>query len=131
MHLEVTFRNLQAREEIQRRAQVLFQKLQRFLDPAAEAQLVLSVDHGSVVSELVVTSLGHSIKAAEEDQELRPALDRVFHTMENTLRRQKERRVDRRTARGGEHEDGFTGGPPETSDDFGDYDEYEEAETEA
>lgn len=106
MHLEVTFRNLRARDEIRTRAELLFAKLHRFLDPAAGAQLVVAVEHENAVIELVVTSRGEVHKVEEEDAELRTALDKVFHTMEVNLRRAKERRIDTRR-RAGEVEDGF------------------------
>lgn len=106
MHLEVTFRNLNAREEVKKRAQALFKKLDRFLDAAAEANLVVSVDHGMTVVEVVVSSRGQTFKAMEEDEDLRTALDRVMHTVEEQLRRAKDLRTSRRRAVAGEPEFG-------------------------
>ena len=105
MHLEVTFKNLRAREEIRKRATALFKKLERFLDPSAEGQLIVAVEHGSAVLELVVTTHGEVHKALEEEEELRTALDKLFHTMEGQLRRAKSRRITKR--KGGDAEDGF------------------------
>ena len=96
MRLEVTYRNLQGKPEIRHRAEALFKKLHRFLDPAAEGKLMLGADHGRVVSELVVSAHGHLFKCIEEDDELRSALDATFHTMEGQLRRAKERRTQHR-----------------------------------
>ncbi|MBW1877937.1 MAG: ribosome-associated translation inhibitor RaiA [Deltaproteobacteria bacterium] len=93
MHLEVTFRNLAPREEVRQRADVLFSKLQRFLDPAAEGQLNIQVEHNVGRFELVLTTRGTVYKAAEEDEDLRTAMDRLFHRMEMQLRRAKERRI--------------------------------------
>ncbi len=106
MHLEVTFRNLSPREEVRKRADVLFAKLHRFLDAAADAQLNVGIEHSNAIIELVVTSHGAVHKASEEDEDLRTAIDRTFHTMETQLRRAKERRIDRHRAPG-EAEDGF------------------------
>jgi len=94
MHLEVTFRNLQPRDEIRRRAQALYAKLERFLDPAAEALLTVGVEHGSAQVEVRVATRGQVHKASEEDGDLRTALDRLFHRLEVQLRRAKERRTD-------------------------------------
>lgn len=106
MNLAVTFKNIRAREEIRKRADALYEKLERFLDPAAEGQLVVQVDHGNAVMELVVSTFGETHTANEEDEDLRAALDKVFHTMEVRLRRSKEKRVER--GRGtGERPDGF------------------------
>jgi ribosomal subunit interface protein len=95
MHLEVSFRNLRPRDEIKTRAQALFDKLERFLDPASESTLVVAVEHGSAIMELVVRTGGEVHTVTEEDGELRTALDKVFHTMEDRLRRSKERKIDR------------------------------------
>lgn len=96
MHLEVSFRNVRPRDEIRRRSQALFRKLERFLDPAAEGQLVVAVEHGVAVIEGVVGTRGMTFKASEEDEDLRAALDKTFHNLERQLRRAKERRVARR-----------------------------------
>jgi ribosomal subunit interface protein len=112
MHLEVTFRNLSPREEVRKRADALFAKLHRFLDPASDAQLNVGVEHGKGIVELVCTSHGNVHKASEEDEDLRTALDRAFHTMETQLRRSKERRIDRHRGPG-DAEDGFVGADEE------------------
>lgn len=107
MHLEVTFKNLRPREEIRLRAQALHQKLERFLDAASEGQLVVAVERGLANLELVMTVKGETHKASEEHEDLRTALDKLFHNMENQLRRSKERRIDRARV-GAPREDGFT-----------------------
>lgn len=90
--LQVTFRNLNPREEVRQRAEVLYQKLHRFLDPAAEAQMLVGVEHGSAVVEMTVTSRGHVHKVVEENEQLRAALDGAMHRMEEALRRGKEKK---------------------------------------
>ncbi len=106
MHLEVTFKNLRPRDEIRRRATALYKKLERFLDASAEGKLIVAVEHGNAVLELVVTAHGDVHKVLEEDEELRTALDKLFHTMEVQLRRAKSRRITKR--RGPDSADGFT-----------------------
>lgn len=97
MHLEVTFKNLRPRDEIRTRADALYQKLERFLEPASEGHLRVAIDHGLPVLELVVTAHGEVHKASEEHEDLRTALDKLFHNIENQLRRTKERRYEGRT----------------------------------
>lgn len=106
MHLDVTFRNIRPREEVRRRAQALFEKLERFLDPASTATLVVTHEHDSTVTELTVTCHGEVHQVQEDDEDLRTALDRAFHRLETGLRRSKERRVDRLHT-GGPKTDGF------------------------
>jgi len=96
MHLEVTFRNLNPREEVRKRAEALYDKLERFLDAAAEGQMTVGVEHGAAIIEVVVTSRGVTYKSQEEDPDLRTALDRAMHGLENQLRRAKEKRTNHR-----------------------------------
>lgn len=107
MHLEVTFKNLRARDEVRARAVALYEKLERFLDPHSDGSLVVSVEHGKALMELVVRAMGETHTVTEEHEELRTALDKAFHTMEVRLRRAKERRVDRSQG-AGPQEDGFS-----------------------
>lgn len=95
MHLEITFRNLRARSEIRRRAEALYAKVERFLDPAATATLVITAEHQKFVTDLTVTTAGTVHQVEDEDADLRTALDRTFHRVETVLRRAKERRIDR------------------------------------
>jgi len=109
MHLEVTFKHLKPKEEIRRRGQALFTKLERFLDPASEAHLVVEKDHGVMSTELIVTTRGHTFAATDESEDLRTALDRTFHVIEKSLRRAKEKRV-KGWQKGPGREDGFVEG---------------------
>jgi ribosomal subunit interface protein len=107
MRLEVTFKNLRPKEEIRRRAQALFSKLERFLDASSEGTLVVSAEHGQTTTDLNLTVRGQVFQASDEDDDLRTSLDKTFHTIEHALRRAKERRVDRRRRAPGEEGDGF------------------------
>lgn len=109
MHIEVTFRNLNPRDEVKRRAEALYSKLERFLDPAAQAQMTVTVEHGMAIVETVVTSRGTTFKSSEEDADLRTSLDRSMHALENQLRRAKERRTSHKGA--GDEVEGFV--PPD------------------
>src|SRR5262245_31562987 len=111
MHLEVTFKNLHPRVEIRERAAALYAKLERFLEPAAQATLVVSVEHAKAVLELVVTTHGETHTVIEEEGEVRTALDKTFHTMDLRLRRAKERRADHHRTEAA-HEDGFAAETP-------------------
>jgi ribosomal subunit interface protein len=106
MHLEVSFKNLRPRDEVKTRAQALFTKLEKFLDSASEASLLVNVEHGKAIIELVVRTAGETHLVTEEDDELRAAIDRTFHTMEVRLRRSKEKRIGRHR-KGAPESDGF------------------------
>ncbi|MEN0066298.1 MAG: HPF/RaiA family ribosome-associated protein [Myxococcota bacterium] len=107
MHLEVTFKNLRPRKEVRERAELLFGKLERFLEPASEGQLTVEIEHQDAIVELIVNAWGETHTVSHEEDDLRTSLDKVFHTMETRLRRHKERRVDARRV-GAPEADGFT-----------------------
>lgn len=117
MSFEVTFRNISARDEVRRRGEALYNKLERFLDPAADGQMIVSVESHTAIVEVVVGTRGQVFKAEERNEDLRTALDKSFHNVEEQLRRFKDKRTQRRP-RGAGPESGFvtepTDGPIET-----------------
>ena len=53
MHLEVTFRNLKPREEVRQRSQVLFEKLERFLDESTDGHLIIGLICSGIVAAIL------------------------------------------------------------------------------
>ena len=106
MQLEVTFRNLASRDEIRARAQLLFAKMDRFLDLAAEGHLLVATEQHDAICELIVTTRGRTFKARERNDDMRTAMDKAFHAIEEQLRRFKSRRTEHHP-RGGVKESGF------------------------
>ncbi len=126
MQLDVTFKQLKPKEEVRRRASALYQKLERFLDPAAEGHLVCTLEHGGehrthgiTEVELTVTTRGQTYVAKDADEDLRTAMDRAFHTLENALRRAKDRRVSRQQEGPAFKDDGFWPDGPVHTDEQG------------
>ena len=105
MQFDVTFRNLAPRDEIRQRGAVLFKKLERFLDPAADGQMVVAVEHHKALVDLVVTTRGNTFKAEEEEDDLRTAIDKLFHNMEGQLRRYHSKLTDHRATPRAEREE--------------------------
>ena len=68
------------------------------------------------MTELSVTAHGHVHQASEEDEELRSALDKTFHRVEHSLRRTKEKRIDRFQKGKGDRPDGFVAGEADDDD---------------
>lgn len=117
MHLEVTFRNLRPREEVRRRGQVLYAKLERFLDPSADASLVITREHGVFRADLTIASKRALHQVHEEHDDLRTALDRSFHRIETAVRRTKERGTARRHE-GARRPEGFVREPVTMEEEF-------------
>jgi putative sigma-54 modulation protein len=107
MTLEITFRNLNPRDEIRKRANALYAKFEKFLDSAAEGHLVVNVEHNEAIAELIVSTHGQTFKAVETNEDLRTSMDKVFHNLEGQLRRNKDRRTNKKGVRGREPLDGF------------------------
>lgn len=106
MNLDVTFRNLNPRDEIRARGEALYGKLDRFLDPAADGHMIVSIEQHEAIVEVVVSTRGHVAKAEERHADLRTSMDKAFHSVEEQLRRFKDKRTEKR-ARGREKESGF------------------------
>lgn len=121
MNLHVTFRNLNPRDEIRRRGEALFAKLERFVDPATEGQMIVSIEAHEAIVEVIVSEGRHVSKALERSEDLRTAMDKAFHTVEEQLRRRKDRRNSGKRARRREPETGFVVEP--SSSDADDRDE--------
>ena len=106
MQLEVTFRNLEPRHEIRARGAALYAKLERFLDIAAEGQLIVGIERNEATCEVVVTTRGRTFKALERNADMQTAMDKAFHAVEEQLRRFKDRRTSHK-ARSPERLTGF------------------------
>jgi len=106
MNLDVTFRNLSPRDEVRRRGEALYSKLERFLDPAADGHMIVSVEQHTAIVEVVVGTRGQVFKAEERNEDMRTAMDKSFHNVEEQLRRFKDKRTQRRP-RGTGDETGF------------------------
>lgn len=116
MNLDVTFRNLSPRDEVRRRGEALYGKLERFLDPAAGGHMIVSVEHHTAIVEVIVGTRGQVFKAEERNEDMRTAMDKSFHNVEEQLRRFKDKRTQRRP-RAAAAETGFVTEPAEAEAD--------------
>jgi len=108
MRLDVTFRNLEANDDLRQLVQRRVEKVSRFLRPPIEAHVVLREEKHRQIAEISVSGAGESAHVASaESEELRTAIDAVMHKVESSLRRSHDRRVD--------HRRGHTPNPDEAS----------------
>jgi ribosome-associated translation inhibitor RaiA len=96
MNFDVTFRQIRPRDEVRERATTLYKKLARFLDASSEGKLTVAVERGQAILELVVHDQGETHKVTQDHEDLRTAIDKIFHTAEVQMRRAKERRLSGR-----------------------------------
>jgi putative sigma-54 modulation protein len=97
MRLDVTFRNLEADDELRQLVERRVEKVSRFLRPPIEAHVVLREEKHRQIAEISVSGAGESAHVASaESEEMRTAIDAVMHKVESSLRRSHDRRVDHR-----------------------------------
>src|ERR1700687_1931549 len=105
MQINITARHLKLTSAISDYVQKKLEKANRFLDHLIWAQVVLDVSKQRHSAEMIIHAAGHTFTAKEESADLYAAIDLVSDTIDNQLRRYKERHrahrpeSPRRTAR--------------------------------
>ncbi len=97
MRLDITFRQVDASDEIRQWVERRVEKVARFLRPPIEAHVVLKEEKHRQIAEVTVKAAGEgSYVASAEAEEIRTAIDLVMHKIESAVRRAHDRRVDHR-----------------------------------
>lgn len=108
MRLDLTFRNLDATDELRERAMQKFEKASKHLREPIEGTLVLRVEKHRNEAELVVHAAGEQyFRVREETSDMAAAVDGVMKKLERVVRRHKERIIDRTHTGPGLPVDGF------------------------
>ena len=103
MRLDITFRNMKPSDRVRERAEKKFQKVAKHLREPIEADLVLKVEKHRHSAELKVSGNGETFTAHEATEDLYATIDGIMTKIERTVRRAKERAIDRQHAAGPEH----------------------------
>ena len=98
MRLDVTFRNMKPSDRVRDRAEKKFLKVAKHLREPIEADLVLKVEKHRHSAELRVSGAGETFKAHEATEDLYATIDLIMTKLERTVRRAKERSIDREKA---------------------------------
>ena len=96
MQVNITARHLKLTPAISDYVQKKLEKANRFLDHLIWAQVVLDVAKQRHTSEIIIHASGHTFTAKEESVDLYAAIDLASDTMDEQLRRFKDRRRERR-----------------------------------
>lgn len=108
MRLEITFRNTQATDALRERAEKKFQKVAKHLREPIDAHLVCKVEKHRHSAELTIHAAGdQSFKAQEVTGDMYATIDGIMNKLERTVRRHKERIIDRAQSGTGDSVDGF------------------------
>ena len=100
MRLDITFRNMKPSDRVRDRAEKKFQKVAKHLREPIEADLVLKMERHRHSAELRVSGAGDSFTAHEASEDLYNTIDSIMTKVERTVRRAKERSIDRQQAAG-------------------------------
>ena len=97
MQFEVTFRNTEATDALRERAEKKFAKVAKHLREPIDAHLVLRVEKHRHIAELAVRAAGEQyFKAKDTTDDMYASIDGLMNKLERTVRRQRERLLDRK-----------------------------------
>ncbi len=108
MHLDLTYRNIQATDALKDRAERKFRKVSKHLREPIEAHVVLRVEKHRHMAEATIASSGDIFKAHEESGDMYTTIDALMNKLERVVRRHRERKIDRTHSGSGDAADGFS-----------------------
>jgi len=108
MHFDLTYRNIRATPGLKDRAEKKFMKVSKHLREPIDANVVLRVEKHRHMAEATVSSHGNVFKAQEESEDMYTTIDGLMAKLERTVRRHRERGIDRSQAGSGDAGDGFS-----------------------
>lgn len=108
MQFDLTYRNIRATSALKDRAKRKFMKVSKHLREPIEAHVVLRVEKHRHMAEATVSGSGSVFKVAEESDDMYTTIDGLMSKLERTVRRHRERTIDRQQAGSGDASDGFS-----------------------
>src|SRR5689334_1178750 len=96
MQVNITARHLKLTPAISDYVQRKVDKARKYLDHLIWAQVILDVEKNRHIAEIVIHTTGRTFMAKEESTDLYAAIDLASDTLDEQLRRYKERRRDGR-----------------------------------
>ncbi len=96
MQVMVTFRHLDTSANLKRYAEDKLQRLDKYLDSAAEAHVVLTVEKFRHTADVSLSANGLRIKGVEETEDMYSAIDLVVDNVEKQIKRQLAKRKSRK-----------------------------------
>lgn len=97
MKVSVTFRKIAPSDHIRQYAENKLDRLDKYLETAAEAHVVLSVEKFRHTADITLSSDGLRIKGVEETEDMYSAIDLVMDKIEKQIRRQLDKRKTRKS----------------------------------
>jgi len=91
MEITITGRHLTVPEKFKEKIQRKIEKLSKYNEAITEAKVILSTQKTTNIIEVILTGKDLKITAKEEAEQMRDALNLVVETLENTLKKERER----------------------------------------
>lgn len=96
MQISVTFRHLEPSDVLRNYATERMQKVKKFLEGYAEANIVLSVEKFRHIAEVTILANGTKIVGQEETNDMYSAIDLVTDKVEKQVKRYREKIKDKK-----------------------------------
>ena len=100
MQISFTFRHLDPSEHLKSFIGDKLSRIEKYLDAAAEANVVLSVEKFRHQADITVAYNGLRIKGFEETEDMYSAVDLVIDKLEKQVRRRQDKRRSRKSQTG-------------------------------
>jgi putative sigma-54 modulation protein len=100
MQISVTFRHLDSSDALRRHAEDKLAHLTKYLDPAAEAHVVLSHGKHSHKADVQISSHGMFMRGKEESGDMYNSIERAVEKLEKQVKRYKDKLVGHKPREG-------------------------------
>lgn len=97
MHTSVTFKNIEPSDHLKSYISEKLNRFDRFLDSAAEANVVLSVEKHRHIAEVKISGGRLNINGAEETNDMYSAIDMVLDKLDKQIKKNKQKVRERRS----------------------------------
>ncbi|MFH1727103.1 MAG: ribosome-associated translation inhibitor RaiA [Pseudomonadota bacterium] len=91
MNINVTFRHMETTEALRQYATDKIEKVQKYLDKAISANIVLSVEKFNHIADVTITTKGTTIKVTESTNDMYASIDAVVDKIERKLKKYKDK----------------------------------------
>lgn len=98
MQISVTFKKIDPSETLKNYVNDKMDRLDKYFDNPAEANVVLSVEKFRHAAEVTIAGDGFKVKGSEETDDMYPAIDMVLGKLEKQIKKNKKRFKKRRAA---------------------------------
>ncbi|MEW6262662.1 MAG: ribosome-associated translation inhibitor RaiA [Thermodesulfobacteriota bacterium] len=106
MELSVTFRHMEPSDALKDYARDKISRVEKFLDSAIEANVVLSVQKFRHIADVTITSDGLKINGQEQTDDMYSALDMVVDKLERQVKRFRQKQKTHKTNKRGKGKEG-------------------------